>query len=428
MKVTNLLLGCLCLFSCTKNQLSQQNKNAASLATGTTVSDALVDGWELVFADEFNSTGSFDTSKWTYCPRWSPAWAKYLTATPDYVSQNGTSLVLKMDNSTIAGDNVPYHSGGIQTSGKFSFSYGKVEVRAKFKQGQGSWPAIWMMPETPVSYGDWPNSGEIDIMEHINYETSVHQTIHDGLVTNSSGGSSATHTAAYTTTDFNTYGITWSPTAIEFYVNGTLQYTYTKAANATSQQWPFDKPFYLILNQSGGAGWPGAITNADLPFQMEVDYVRVYKQPELETGATYKIFSALNNTSLLDVQGAGTANGTPVILWPNSTPSTLNQQWKVTNVGGGYYKLQPLHALTKTFDVTNAATIDGTPIQIYADNGTVAQKWQIKSVGNGYYVMAPANAPSKQLEVAGGSTANGTRIQISTPTIANAQKFSFIKQ
>ncbi|UOG77374.1 family 16 glycosylhydrolase (plasmid) [Hymenobacter tibetensis] len=248
--------------------------------TTATTADAVTGAWRLVFADEFNSTGGFDASKWVYCPRQTSAWNKYLTSSPNYVSQDGANLVLKMDNAVISGDNVPYHSGGVQTATKFNLRYGKVEVRAKFKKGQGSWPAIWMMPETS-SYGGWPNSGEIDIMEHVNYENVIYNTIHNGAVTGPGGGSTASRATAYNSTDYNLYGMVWTPSAIEFYVNNVLTYTYSKAAGATSAQWPFDKPFYLILNQAGGAGWPGPITNADLPFNMQVDWVRVYKQEEL---------------------------------------------------------------------------------------------------------------------------------------------------
>lgn len=230
--------------------------------------------WTLVFEDNFNTTGSFDNSKWIYCPRDTPSWAKYLTSTSDYASLDGSNLVLKMDNKTISGDGVPYHSGGIQTSGKFSFTYGKVEVRAKFSQGQGSWPAIWMMPVTST-YGGWPNSGEIDIMEHVNNESVIHQTVHNAVVTNSNGVSSVTQSSSYNANDYNIYGIIWGENKIEFYLNGVLKSTYNKPTNATSAQWPFDKPFYLILNQSGGAGWPGPITDSNLPFQMQVDWVRI---------------------------------------------------------------------------------------------------------------------------------------------------------
>lgn len=285
MKILNLLSGYLLLFcSCSKPMDRTEKLSPEPSAQALSITNNLTSlppTWRLVFSDEFNSTLNFDTSKWMYCQRQTSAWNKYLTSTSDYVYQDGSNLVLKMDNAVIAGDNVPYHSGGIQTSTKFNIRYGKIEVRAKFKRGQGAWPAIWMMPEPPTSYGGWPNSGEIDIMEHVNYENVIHQTIHNGSVTNANGVSTATHSASYNTEDYNTYSAIWTPSAIEFYVNDVLQYTYSKAAGATSLQWPFDKAFYLILNQAGGAGWPGVITNADLPFDMKVEWVRIYKQEEL---------------------------------------------------------------------------------------------------------------------------------------------------
>lgn len=256
-----------CLISCSK----KTDTKIAPTPTPTPTPKA----WTIIFEDNFNTTGGFDNTKWAYCSRNTPAWAKYLTSTLDYVSQDGSSLVLKMDNKVISGDAVAYHSAGVETNGKFSFTYGKVEVRAKFTQGAGSWPAIWMMPATPNAYGGWPNSGEIDIMEHVNNENVIHQTVHNGAVTNANGVSTATASSTYNVNDFNNYSIIWEENKIEFYLNGVLKNTYTKPANATSAQWPYDKPFYIILNQAGGAGWPGAITDSNLPFKMEVDWVKV---------------------------------------------------------------------------------------------------------------------------------------------------------
>jgi hypothetical protein len=169
--------------------------------------------------------------------------------------------------------------------GKFNIRYGKVEVRAKFSRGRGAWPAIWMMPEPDHSLGGWPAGGEIDIMEHVNVENVIHQTIHNTAMTDVDGGSKATNQVPFDSESYNTYGIIWTPTAIEFYVNEVLCYTYAKPVDATPAQWPFDVPFYIILNQSGGAGWPGPITDADLPFAMSVDYVRVYDLPQAERAA-----------------------------------------------------------------------------------------------------------------------------------------------
>lgn len=262
------------------NLLSCRFYNTNSVGSKNTQINQSKKKWKLIFEDSFNNDGEFDKSKWSYSPRWHPAWAKFLTEGKDYVNQENGMLVLRMDNKVIKDDPIQYHSGGIQTAQKFSFKYGKVEVRAKFNHGKGSWPAIWMMPEQPHLYGDWPNSGEIDIMEHVNNELMVHQTVHTKSETNADGASRSTHQSPYKINDFNIYGIIWDSSKIEFYLNGELQYTYNKVDQGTSIQWPFDVPFYIILNQSGGAGWPGKIDDKDLPFEMKIDYVKVYQLSE----------------------------------------------------------------------------------------------------------------------------------------------------
>jgi beta-glucanase (GH16 family) len=262
-----LMVTCFCLFSCAAKQKAVTRSDTIGSAGA----------WSLIFKDDFTSSGRFDSSKWTFCKRNGAPWARYLTAGPEHAFGDGKDLVLRMDNKQMPGDDVPYHSGGVETKGKFSFTYGKVEVRARFSGGRGSWPAIWMMPENDA-YGGWPNSGEIDIMEHVNNEKEVHQTIHNAAVTGASGGSLATKSSKYNAGDYNIYGIVWSGNKIEFFVNNVLRFSYHKPANASSRAWPFDQPFYLILNQSGGAGWPGPVTDADLPFTMYVDWVRVYQQ------------------------------------------------------------------------------------------------------------------------------------------------------
>lgn len=146
----------------------------------------------------------------------------------------------------------------------------------------------------------------------------------------------------------------------------------------------------------------------------------------IESGATYSIISALNNSSVLDVAGAGTADGTKVHLWANF--GNNNQKWKVTSVGGGYYKLQPQHAPSKSLDVNGGGSANGTQVQIWAENTSSAQKWRISSVGNGYYTLVPECAPSSQLDINGGATTDGTKVQIWNTNTSNAQRFRFVKQ
>ncbi len=233
----------------------------------------------LIWSDEFNADGRFDTTKWNYANRGRVAWNKFITADASYAHQKNGNLVLRMDDKHISGDTMLYHSGGVQTSTKFNLKYGKVEVKAKFTQGKGSWPAIWMMPEPQYARDIWPECGEIDIMEHVNNEGVVHQTLHNSAHTAKSGVSTATKSSNYKVDEFNIYGMVWTPSAIKFYINNELTYTYSKQEEWGNKEWPYDVPFYIILNQAGGAGWPGKLHASDLPFQMEVDYVRVYDLP-----------------------------------------------------------------------------------------------------------------------------------------------------
>lgn len=244
--------------------------------TGTALTKSAATA-QIIFEDNFDGPGSIpDTTAWSLCPNQSPAWARYLSESYDQAYLKDGHLVLigeKIDGQ--------YKTGGIQTLGKVDFTYGKVEVCARFTDSsQGGWPAIWMMPARPT-YPGWPDCGEIDIMEQLNHDTYVWQTIHthyrDVL-----GHNTPAHTATtgYNTGQFNVYALDWTADALIFSVNGVIRLTYPNlrlADEAQQKQWPFDAPFYLILNQAlGGPGtWPGPITDAQLPARMEVDWVKI---------------------------------------------------------------------------------------------------------------------------------------------------------
>ncbi|OPC61155.1 hypothetical protein BAZ10_11875 [Elizabethkingia occulta] len=145
----------------------------------------------------------------------------------------------------------------------------------------------------------------------------------------------------------------------------------------------------------------------------------------ITSGATYQLVSAVNNTSVLDVEGGATANSTKTLLWGNA--GSDNQKWIITSTGNGYYRLSPKHAPNLALDVAGGAASNGTQVQIYQSNGTNAQKWKITSVGNGYFTLSPANAASSNLDVNEGSSSNGTKIQIYTANSGNAQKWKLVK-
>ena len=177
-----------------------------------------------------------------------------------------------------------------------------------------------------------------------------------------------------------------------------------RMSRAFSQTPPFDVPrrAIQIMNPSAAAG--------------------------IVSGATYKIFTAVNNSSVLDVTGGATANFTKVELWTNNSPTTTNQEWVVTSLGSGYYKLQPLNAPGKCLDVNGAGTANGTQVQIYSDNSTAAQKWLFTSNGNSYYSLSPACAPGSSLDDNAQITTPGNKIQIWQTNQTSAQSWQFVKQ
>lgn len=178
-----------------------------------------------------------------------------------------------------------YTSAKLMSIGKGDFRYGKIEVRAKLPQGRGTWPAIWMMPTESV-YGGWPNSGEIDIMEHVGYDPNrIHGTVHTANYNHKLGtqkGKSIVVEDVFNT--YHVYAIEWEPDAIRWFVDG-IQYFEFKNDETTNPDqspanWPFDQYFYIILNVAFGGDWGGAhgIDPNFTESSMYVDYVRVYQK------------------------------------------------------------------------------------------------------------------------------------------------------
>lgn len=143
------------------------------------------------------------------------------------------------------------------------------------------------------------------------------------------------------------------------------------------------------------------------------------------SGATYQLVSATNGTSVLDVKDGNTNDGSKVQLWGSN--GTNSQKWKITDVGNGYYKLQPLNAPTKSLDVSYSGINNGTQVQIFTDNGTNAQKWKLKALGNNYYTLSPAHALNSNLDVNQGASNDGTKVQIWSGNSGNAQKWKLAK-
>lgn len=238
---------------------------------------AKIPGWKLEWNDEFNAPGKIDDSKWVRCERGSSDWNNTMSDDPRCIKvRNGRLLLMGFANDGTDKDKVPFLTGGLTSKGKFQFSHGRIEIRARFKSAKGAWPALWLLG----AEGGWPKNGEMDLMEHLNFDDIVYQTVHSEYVTQidktktpPNGG-----TTRIDKDDFNTYGAEWDHDKITFLVNGKPTFTYPRVAEKGAAQWPFDQPFYIIMSMQVGGKWVGEADPKDYPSGMEIDWVRVYSR------------------------------------------------------------------------------------------------------------------------------------------------------
>lgn len=239
----------------------------------------------VIFYDDFDVNGNPDTEKWALCQKAGSDWNDEMSESYDQAYVEDGKLILKAEK---VGEE--YKAGGIETQGKFDFTFGKVEVRARITSyPNGAFPAIWMMPKKYI-YNSWPNCGEIDIMEHVKQESVIHHTIHTNYTYNLNIKDPSN--TAQVTCDFgewNLYAVEWTADKLTFFVNGQETFSYPNLKledEAEKMQWPFtkDSSFYLILNMGLGGdrdgSWAGPIDDANLPAIMEIDWVKVSKLEE----------------------------------------------------------------------------------------------------------------------------------------------------
>ncbi len=173
-------------------------------------------------------------------------------------------------------DGETYTSTRITTKAKKEFLYGRVEARAKLPVGTGIWPAFWMLGANISEIG-WPKCGEIDILEYVGKEPDM---VFTSLHTKDSFGNTInTKKTSFPDIEegFHIYAIDWTKDKIEFFVDNKCVYTF-KPENKNENTWPFDKPFYFIINVAIGGNFGGPIIdNEILPQKFEIDYIKVYQ-------------------------------------------------------------------------------------------------------------------------------------------------------
>lgn len=247
-----------------------------------------------VFVEEFTGEDYSQPNAeiWKRTERQNATWNRWCSDAEEVVYIKNNALVCHAlpTPARLTHEKAPMITGGVKSQGNFGFRYGKVEARLRTHRHVGNFPAIWMMP-VDNSKG-WPNAGEIDIWEQIDTEnTSVH-TIHSKwtyTLGNKNNPQSSFSKGGVDMERYHTYGIEWTPTVITWFVDGAKVGEYRKSTNAqdlANGQWPFDAPFYLILNQSVGNGvWA---KNPDLKhtYTTIFDWVRVYQTVEQNPSLT----------------------------------------------------------------------------------------------------------------------------------------------
>ena len=169
-----------------------------------------------------------------------------------------------------------YTSTRITTKDKYEFRYGYIEARIKLPLGKGLWPAFWMLGSNRDEVG-WPRCGEIDIMEYVGKEPGMFfTTLH---TSDSHGNSKNTRKDKYEGIEkgFHIYAANWTADKIEFFIDGELFYTFSPEKKS-EEIWPFDQPFYVLLNLAIGGGFGGPeVDDSIFPQEFVIDYIRVYK-------------------------------------------------------------------------------------------------------------------------------------------------------
>ena len=279
------------LYASTGNAVSEGATTDDAPGGDSLDSEAAEDGSTMIFYDDFEGASSIpDQSKWVLCQRGDSNWARYLSESYDQAYQQDGILYLKAEK--IDGQ---YKTAGIETRGKFDFTYGTVTCRARFQRmPQGNHTGIWMMPAPPAE--QWPKSGEIDIMEHLNKDDIIYETVHSWYSDDMGHKDDpvSQEKVSINQEDWNVYGVTWTPDRITYTVNGQAYLSYPNLhleGSDGAMQWPFDHPFYLILSQSlGGDGtWAGPIDDSELPAVFEIDWIKV-TQPTPESSGIDAVY------------------------------------------------------------------------------------------------------------------------------------------
>ncbi len=244
--------------------------------------------YNLVWYDDFDNS-EIDLNKWNFEIGtgnwgWGNNETQYYTNSQENAYIDNGILVIQALHENYGG--MSYTSARLTTKNKGDWMQGKLEIRASLPTGIGTWPAIWMLP-TDWVYGGWPESGEIDIMEHVGHNPNwIHGTIHTDEYNHMDGTQLGGQIHIDdVSSNFHTYSIEWTDEYIKWYVDDVQFYSFYNDNQDDFATWPFNQNFHLIINLAIGGTWGGqqGIDNSAFPAQFKIDYVKVYEASQLSS-------------------------------------------------------------------------------------------------------------------------------------------------
>lgn len=246
------------------------------------------EGMTLVWSDEFGGT-RIDANKWSFDTSrnkegwWNGERQYYSADRPENLRVKDGRLIIEARRERLDPKRFPDWGGQDYTSARIfskgeGWTYGFYEIRAKLPCARGTWPAIWMLP---VDLKEWPDDGEIDIMEHVGSEpnmlvASLHTALFNHAIKTQRSGKQPLPTSC---SQFHRYQLDWRPESITIGVDDEAYMQVKNDQPGGKGAWPFNVPFNLILNLAIGGDWAGAkgIDDKAMPERFEVDYVRVWQ-------------------------------------------------------------------------------------------------------------------------------------------------------
>lgn len=228
----------------------------------------------LIWEDNFDRDDIFSTGIWAKIPRGTPDWSNTMSDDPSlFEIKEGNLILLGKNNTDNPNDPAPYITGGVFTKEKLYFHLGRIEVRCKVEAHQGAWPAIWMLPKE----GAWPSGGEIDIMERLNYDDFAYQTVHSTYTQLEKENPKHYATFPINPNDYNVYAVEITPDEVCFFINDIPTFSYPRIDD-NLEQFPFNRPYYLLIDMQLGGKWVGEVADLKSPIKMYIDWVRYYKR------------------------------------------------------------------------------------------------------------------------------------------------------